>query len=62
MNFHLYNPGADPENFSRGGPMHKYEKKLIFSISSNIGDIKICKFQGGPDPPSPPLDPRMYLF
>ena len=30
-----------------------------FFISSNIGDIKICKFQGGSGPPDPPLDPRM---
>ena len=26
-------------------------------ISSNIGDIKLCKFQGGPDPPDPPDPP-----
>ena len=37
-------------------------KNNYFFISSNIGDIKLCKFQGGgPDPPpsTPPLDPRM---
>ena len=25
----------------------------------NNYNIKLCKFQGGPDPPDPPLDPRM---
>ena len=36
--------------------MHRYEKELFFFISSNIGDIKLCKFRGGggsrPPPPS----------
>ena len=31
-------------------------------ISSNIGDNKLCKFQGGSWPPPPPLDPRMNLI
>ena len=64
--------GADPENFSRGGgPNLTYNcgsaqiwKITFFFISSNIGDIKLCKFQGGggPDPLTPPspLDPRMF--
>ena len=26
-----------------------------FFISSNIGDIKLCKFQGGSGPPRPPF-------
>ena len=58
----LYCPGADPENFSRGGPTLRYNcgsaqiwKITIFFISSNIGDIKLCKFPT----PTPPLDPRM---
>ena len=52
-------PGADPENFSRGGgPTLKYNcgsahiwKITNFFISSNISDIKLCKFQGGSGPP-----------
>ena len=52
--------GADPENFSRGSPTFTYNcgsaqiwKIIIFFISSNIGDIKLCKFQGGSGPPDP---------
>ena len=30
-------------------------KITIFFNSSNIGDIKLCKFQGGSGPPRPPL-------
>ena len=55
-------PGADPENFSRGGPTLTYNcgsaqiwKITVFFISSNMGDIKLCKFQGGSGPPRPPL-------
>ena len=54
--------GADPENFSRGGPTLTYNcgsaqiwKIANFFISSKIGDIKLCKFQGGSGPPRPPL-------
>ena len=63
-------PGADPEKFSRGGATLTYNcgsaqiwKIANFFISSNIGDIKLCKSQGGggQDPP-PPLDPRMVTL
>ena len=51
----LNDTGADPENFSRGGPTLTYNcaqmKITNFFISSNIDDIKLSKF--------PPLDPRM---
>ena len=56
--------GTDPEIFSRGGPSLTYNcgsaqiwKITNFFISSNIGDIKLCKFQGRVR--TPPLDPRM---
>ena len=38
---------------TRGGPTSKKFRNYLF-----LG--KIFKFQGGPDPRSPPLDPRMY--
>ena len=37
---------------TRGGPTLKKSRNYLF-----LG--KIFKFQGGPDPRSPPLDPRM---
>ena len=40
--------GADPENFSREGPMHKYE---IFSFPVISAILSFAN--------SPPLDPRM---
>ena len=79
--------GADPENFSRGGPTlskkkphytHLNTSYLIvilwidncgsaqiwkitnFFISSNIGDIKLCKFQGGSGSPGPPPSRSAY--
>ena len=71
--------GADPENFSRGGgpTLSKIDsvwritvevstnmKNNYFLISSNIGDIKFCKFQGGPDAPDfpSPLDPCLCRY
>ena len=74
--------GADPENFSRGGGVPTLSKidsvwritvevstnmkNNYFLISSNIGDIKFCKFQGGPDapdfpPPSRSVPVQVYL-
>ena len=38
--------------------MHKYEKKTNFFITSNIGDIKLYKFQGGGGGPGPPPPSR----
>ena len=45
-------PGADPENFSRGGGGFQPQiwKITNFYISSNISDIKLCKFQEPPPP------------
>ena len=58
----LHTPGADQENFSRGGgpTLSKIDffftynfgsaqiwKITNFFISSNIGDKKLCKFKGG---------------
>ena len=51
--------------FFQGGPTLTYNcgSAPIWKIR-NIGDIKLCKFQGGgpaPPLPTPPLDPHMSL-
>ena len=63
MNLHSDSTGANPENFSGGGggpPLTKnwgsakIWKITYFFLSSNFGDIKLCKSPGGAGPPRPP--------
>ena len=57
--------GADPENFSRGGPtLSKIDSILCITVEVHniwkiITILSFANSRGGPDPPDPPLDPRM---
>ena len=54
----IFPGGVQP--WVRNKPITQIWKITNFFISSNIGDIKLCKFQGGSGPP--PLDPRMRVL